>query len=116
MYQTSHFVSPMFGRKVKDVIALPIDTSTNRDRTKELDAFRTKKKINESEAVSKYGTKYYEFNNFITSETRKAYFGHEEIPEDTIDQQIKEKKPTIIAPITRSRISTSYDDETHEIR
>jgi DNA segregation ATPase FtsK/SpoIIIE, S-DNA-T family len=112
IYQTSHFVSPMFGRKVKDVIALPIDTSTNRDRTKELDAFRTKKKINESEAVSKYGTKYYEFNNFITSETRKAYFGHEEIPEDIIDQQLEEKKPSIIAPITRSRIALSFDEET----
>ena len=86
IYQKSHFVSPMFGRKVKDVIALPIDTSTNRDRTKELDAFRTQKKMSENEAVSKYGTKYYEFNNFITSETRKAYFGHEDIPEDVKEE------------------------------
>ena len=106
IYQKSHFVSPMFGRKVKDVIALPIDTSTNRDRTKELDAFRTQKKISENEAVSKYGTKYYEFNNFITSETRKAYFGHEDIPEDVKEETKASKAQVVIAPITRHR----YED------
>jgi S-DNA-T family DNA segregation ATPase FtsK/SpoIIIE len=106
IYQKSHFVSPMFGRKVKDVIALPIDTSTNRDRTKELDAFRTQKKISENEAVSKYGTKYYEFNNFITSETRKAYFGHENIPEDIKEEAKKSNAKTVISPITRHR----YED------
>jgi S-DNA-T family DNA segregation ATPase FtsK/SpoIIIE len=106
IYQKSHFVSPMFGRKVKDVIALPIDTSTNRDRTKELDAFRTQKKMSENEAVSKYGTKYYEFNNFITSETRKAYFGHEDIPEDVKEETKESKAQVVIAPITRHR----YED------
>ena len=106
IYQKSHFVSPMFGRKVKDVIALPIDTSTNRDRTKELDAFRTQKKISENEAVSKYGTKYYEFNNFITSETRKAYFGHENIPEDIKEEAKESNAKTVISPITRHR----YED------
>ena len=106
IYQKSHFVSPMFGRKVKDVIALPIDTSTNRDRTKEFDAFRTQKKISENEAVSKYGTKYYEFNNFITSETRKAYFGHEDIPEDIKEEAKKSNAKTVISPITRHR----YED------
>lgn len=115
IYQTSHFVSPMFGRKVKDVIAIPIDTSTNRDRTKELDAFRTQKKIKESDAVSKYGTKYYEFNNFITTETRKAYFGHEEIPEETHDQKFEEKTPFIIAPITRSKMYQGEEKEKQEI-
>lgn len=106
IYQKSHFVSPMFGRKVKDVIALPIDTSTNRDRTKELDAFRTQKKMSENEALSKYGTKYYEFNNFITSETRKAYFGHEDIPEDVKEETKASKAQVVIAPITRHR----YED------
>lgn len=106
IYQKSHFVSPMFGRKVKDVIALPIDTSTNRDRTKEFDAFRTQKKISENEAVSKYGTKYYEFNNFITSETRKAYFGHEDIPEDIKEEAKESNAKTVISPITRHR----YED------
>lgn len=110
IYQKSHFVSPMFGRKVKDVIALPIDTSTNRDRTKELDAFRTQKKISENEAVSKYGTKYYEFNNFITSETRKAYFGHEDIPEDVKEETKASKAQVVIAPITRHR----YEDASIE--
>ncbi len=100
----------MFGRKVKDVIALPIDTSTNRDRTKELDAFRTQKKISENEAVSKYGTKYYEFNNFITSETRKAYFGHEDIPEDVKEETKASKAQFVIAPITRHR----YEDASIE--
>jgi len=115
IYQTSHFVSPMFGRKVKDVIALPIDTSTNRDRTKELDAFRTHKKIKESDAVSKYGTKYYEFNNFITSETRKAYFGNKDVPEETQDQKLKEKTPLIIAPITRSKSYSITKDNQEKV-
>ena len=111
IYQKSHFVSPMFGRKVKDVIALPIDTSTNRDRTKELDAFRTQKKISENEAVSKYGTKYYEFNNFITLETRKAYFGHEDIPEDIKEETKESKAQSVIAPITRHRYEDAQTEE-----
>ncbi len=111
IYQKSHFVSPMFGRKVKDVIALPIDTSTNRDRTKELDAFRTQKKISENEAVSKYGTKYYEFNNFITLETRKAYFGHEDIPEDVKEETKESKAQSVIAPITRHRYEDAQTEE-----
>ena len=116
IYQTSHFVSPMFGRKVKDVIAIPIDTSTNRDRTKELDAFRTKKKIGEEEAVSKYGTKYYEFNNFITTETRKAYFGHEDIPDGDTEDKKEIKTPTIIAPITRHRDTSILFEETPSLK
>ena len=112
IYQKSHFVSPMFGRKVKDVIALPIDTSTNRDRTKELDAFRTQKKISENEAVSKYGTKYYEFNNFITLETRKEYFGHEDIPEDVKEETKESKAQSVIAPITRHRYEDAQTEET----
>ena len=111
IYQKSHFVSPMFGRKVKDVIALPIDTSTNRDRTKELDAFRTQKKISENEAVSKYGTKYYEFNNFITLETRKEYFGHEDIPEDVKEETKESKAQSVIAPITRHRYEDAQTEE-----
>jgi S-DNA-T family DNA segregation ATPase FtsK/SpoIIIE len=60
--------------------------------------------------VSKYGTKYYEFNNFITSETRKAYFGHEDIPEDVKEETKASKAQVVIAPITRHR----YEDASIE--
>ena len=101
VYQTNHFVSPMFGKKVKDVVAVPIEIKDERDKTKSFDAFRTNKKLTEEDAIKKYGTKYYEFSNFITKETRQQFFGtdatHDEDQYETQDQP----KMVQIRPIVR---------------
>ncbi len=101
VYQTNHFVSPMFGKKVKDVVAVPIEIRDDRDKTKSFDAFRTNKKLTEEDAIKKYGTKYYEFSNFITKETRQQFFGtdatHDEDQYETQDQP----KIVQIRPIVR---------------
>lgn len=101
VYQTSHFVSPMFGKKVKDVVAVPIEVRDSKDKTKAYDAFRTNKKLSEDDAVKKYGTKYYEFSNFITKETRQQFFGNDDMPDhDPYEAESKEPQ-MIISPIMR---------------
>ena len=77
-YESSHFVSPMFGTKVKDVVAVPIENHDSKDQAKAYDAFRSDPKLTPEEAFKKYGTKYYEFSNLITRETRENFFGNKE--------------------------------------
>lgn len=101
VYQTSHFVSPMFGKKVKDVVAVPIEVRDDRDKTKAYDAFRTNKKLSEGEAVKKYGTKYYEFSNFITKETRTQFFGNDETHDEDPYSKHDETPTVMISPIMR---------------
>ena len=56
-YETTHFVSPIFGTKVKDIVAVPFQVKTLGDTTKRFDAFRTKAKLSDKQAEEKYGTK-----------------------------------------------------------
>jgi DNA segregation ATPase FtsK/SpoIIIE, S-DNA-T family len=102
-FEKTPFVSPMFGNKVKDVVTVPIATHDPSDKTKKYDAFRTGKKLSEQEAVEKYGTKYYEFNNFINEKTRVELLGK---TYDGIEEKLEEKPREdkhIIAPIGFSK-------------
>jgi DNA segregation ATPase FtsK/SpoIIIE, S-DNA-T family len=74
-YQKTRFVSPIFGRTVKDVVTVPFTIRDTGDTTKRFDAFRTKPKLSEAEAKAKHGNKYYEFTNIISHKTRTEYFG-----------------------------------------
>ncbi len=74
-YKTSRFVSPIFGRSVKDVVTVPFTIKDTGDTTRRFDAFRTKPKLTEAEAVRKHGNKYYEFTNIVSNNTREEYFG-----------------------------------------
>ena len=75
VYKTDRFVSPIFGRSVKDVVTVPFTVKDTGDTTRRFDAFRTKAKMSEDEAKRKYGNKYYEFTNIISNKTRTEYFG-----------------------------------------
>lgn len=110
VYQTSHFVSPMFGKKVKDVVAVPIEVRDDRDKTKAYDAFRIDKKLSEGEAVKKYGTKYYEFSNFITKETRTQFFGKDELHDEDPYSNNQDSPRLVITPIMRHIDTITYDD------
>jgi len=100
-YQTSRFVSPIFGRSVKDVVTVPFTVKDTGDTTKRFDAFRTKPKLSEEEAVKKHGNKYYEFTNIVSNKTREDYFGPSTYtPSNEKDVEHKEDRKTI-KPIGR---------------
>lgn len=102
VYKKSHFVSPIFGRSVKDVVTVPFTVKNTGDTTRRFDAFRTKTKLSEEEATRKYGNKYYEFTNIISNKTRTEYFGESSyVPTDEKEkEEVEERK--IISPISRT--------------
>ena len=102
VYKKTHFVSPIFGRSVKDVVTVPFTVKNTGDTTRRFDAFRTKTKLSEEEAKRKYGTKYYEFTNIISNKTRTEYFGESSyVPTNDVEKEtIPERK--IITPISKS--------------
>jgi DNA segregation ATPase FtsK/SpoIIIE, S-DNA-T family len=102
-YKKSPFVSPIFGRSVKDVVTVPFMVRNTGDTTKRFDAFRTKPKLSESEAKAKHGNKYYEFTNIISNKTRTEYFGESNYqPQDQKPEAVVEEKP-ILKPIGSSK-------------
>jgi S-DNA-T family DNA segregation ATPase FtsK/SpoIIIE len=99
VYKSTRFVSPIFGRSVKDVVTVPFTVKDTGDTTRRFDAFRTKAKLTEQEAIRKYGNKYYEFSNIVSNKTRQEYFGDSDyIPtKETPVEEHHERK--VITPI-----------------
>ncbi len=60
-YKRSQFVSPIFGKNVKDEVVIPIKTNFSRNMDK-MDVFRTKPRITKEERIRKYGSDYPEFD------------------------------------------------------
>ena len=94
VYKKGHFVSPIFGTRVKDVVTVPFTVKNTGDTTRRFDAFRTKHKMSDQEAIDKYGTKYYEFTNIVSHKTRTEIFGPSDYqPSDEPDQEeVHERK------------------------
>jgi S-DNA-T family DNA segregation ATPase FtsK/SpoIIIE len=61
VYKKNRFVSPIFGRHVKDEVVVPIMENIKKDMEK-LDPFRIKPKLTNEERIKKYGTAYPEFD------------------------------------------------------
>jgi S-DNA-T family DNA segregation ATPase FtsK/SpoIIIE len=101
-YEKDRFVSPIFGRSVKDVVTVPFTIKDTGDTTRRFDAFRTQPKLSEQEAIKKHGNKYYEFTNIVSMKTREDYFGPSSY-EPSQDQDT-EKKPDkkVFKPIAKS--------------
>ena len=59
------FVSPIFGKAIKDEVIIPQDRQGEGDFDKKYDAFRSKKKLTKEEAKRRYGHQYYEFINCL---------------------------------------------------
>lgn len=112
IYKKTRFVSPIFGHKVKDVVTVPFTVKDTGDTTKRFDAFRTKPKLSEEEAVKKHGNKYYEFTNIISMKTREEYFGPSTYvaSDDKIEHDQEPKK--VFKPIVK-HASTSTKEEDH---
>ncbi|MCK9235370.1 MAG: DNA translocase FtsK [Acholeplasmataceae bacterium] len=108
-YETERFISPIFGRHVKDVVTVPFTIKNTGDTVRRFDAFRSTPKLPEKEAIAKYGTKYYEFTNIISYKTREEVFG----PSDYVPEYepVEKEKPTkrIINPIGFSSLDTPQE-------
>ena len=61
-YKKNKFVSPIFGRKVKDEIVIPNPHKRTGDIDKQYDSFRTKPRQTKEDIKRKYGTEYPEFD------------------------------------------------------
>lgn len=61
-YQKDHFVSPIFGRFVKDEIVIPNPTVRTGDLDLQLDGFRTKPKMTKETMKERYGSEFPEFD------------------------------------------------------
>lgn len=108
-YNKDRFVSPIFGRSVKDIVTVPFVVKDTGDTTRKFDAFRTKKKLTEAQATEKYGSKYYEFTNIISNETRKEYFGDSSYEPPTKESKEDKVEQHVFAPITRKPIETMVE-------
>lgn len=61
-YKANRFVSPIFGTKVKDDVIIPTPYTRTGDLDRQLDSFRTKKKLTKEDMKRKYGSEYPEFD------------------------------------------------------
>jgi DNA segregation ATPase FtsK/SpoIIIE, S-DNA-T family len=102
VYKKDRFVSPIFGRSVKDVVTVPFTIKDTGDTTRRFDAFRTKAKMSEEEAKRKYGNKYYEFTNIVSNKTRTEYFGESTYVPSNEKEKEEVHQRTIIKPIGKS--------------
>lgn len=61
-YKKNRFVSPIFGRKVKDEIVIPNPYKRSGDIDRQYDSFRTKPRMTKEDIKKKYGSEYPEFD------------------------------------------------------
>lgn len=80
------FVSPIFGKNVKDEISIPNDRKHFGDIDKKYDVFRKQKKLTKEEAKKRYGDSYYEFFTVSNQDIAKIHKG-----ELTADDLLKKK-------------------------
>ena len=99
VYKKGHFVSPIFGTRVKDIVTVPFTVKNTGDTTRRFDAFRTKHKMSDQEAIEKYGTKYYEFTNIVSHKTRDEIFGPSDYQHTDEPKQETVEQRKIINPI-----------------
>lgn len=90
------FVSPIFGKHVKDEVVLPQDRAGQGDIDKKYDAFRKHKKLTKEEAKNRYGNSYYEFNTISNADKKKILSG--EIDADYLATRKAESENAEVAP------------------
>lgn len=93
-FERAEFSSSLFGSGIKDVITFPDNSNVGVDVNRTYDSFRSEdeKKIRDEDLISKYGTKFPEFNQ-ISLETAKEVYGTE-ITVDKKKKETVEAKPT----------------------
>jgi len=104
------FVSPIFGKVVKDEVVIPQDRQGWGDIDKKYDAFRNKKKLTKEEAKRRYGHQYYEFMRVDNSTIQKVYSEKGLTSEDLLKHDPVEPKQTAQEIIDQHAKAVSVDE------
>lgn len=94
------FVSPIFGKAVKDEVSVPTDRSFFGDIDKKYDAFRTTKKLTKEEAKKRYGSSYYEFlivNNEDRAKIHRQDLSVDELMKHPVKAEETPEHPEVVA-------------------
>ncbi|MCK4551476.1 MAG: DNA translocase FtsK [Tenericutes bacterium] len=104
------FVSPIFGKAVKDEVTIPQDRHGVGDFDKKYDAFRSKKRLTKEEAKRRYGHQYYEFMRVDSSSINKVHTNEGLTNDDLHQKAITEPTPSANDIIDNHAKAVSVDD------
>ncbi|MDD3123245.1 MAG: DNA translocase FtsK [Candidatus Izemoplasmatales bacterium] len=93
------FVSPIFGKSVKDEVSGFYDHKHTGDIDKKYDAFRKNKKLTKEEAKRRYGDSYYDFFSVSNKDLKKI---HQD--DLTADDLLKRKQEEVVLETTKPLI------------
>ncbi|MGD9910757.1 MAG: DNA translocase FtsK, partial [Candidatus Izemoplasmatales bacterium] len=106
------FVSPIFGKSVKDEVKVPNDHSSRGDIDKKYDVFRKEKKLTKEEAKKRYGDSYYEFFSVTNKDLSKIH-QHDLSADDLLKKKMMEEEivePVEIKKPTNEALEVPMDD------
>ena len=104
------FVSPIFGKAVKDEVQIPQDRQGRGDIDKKYDAFRSKKRLTKEEAKRRYGHQYYEFMRVDSSSMKKVYSEEGLTNEDLLKRPQPQVQPSAEDIINTHAKAVSVDE------
>ncbi len=104
------FVSPIFGKNVKDEVVVPRDRQDGTDLDKKYDAFRKHKKLTKEEAKNRYGNSYYEFHTISNADKPKILSG--EVDAEYLNRRRIE---TETGPTDQPRVQRPEPRETDQV-
>ncbi len=99
-YKKENFVSPIFGRKVKDDVVIPNPYKREGDVDLQFDSFRTHPKMSKEEMIKRYGTAYPEFDLVKGRNLKEA-----------MDAQSRRKQQKGLTETTPQREETQYENQ-----
>lgn len=102
------FVSPIFGKAVKDEIKLPSAEKSSGDIDKKYDAFRKNKKLTKEEAKKRYGDSYYDFFSVSNKDLSKIH--QDDLSADDLLKKRKEMVEEIPASTPKPQESVPIVD------
>ncbi|MBU1145678.1 MAG: DNA translocase FtsK [Firmicutes bacterium] len=115
------FVSPIFGKSVKDEVSDFNDRKHYGDIDKKYDAFRKHKKLSKDEAKKRYGDSYYDFVSVTNKDVSNIHTGNLtaddllkrkiEVPEDTAEPLSKDLKVKEVPLNEFFEKATDYEQE-----
>ncbi|MBU0996881.1 MAG: DNA translocase FtsK [Firmicutes bacterium] len=102
------FVSPIFGKSVKDEVTVPNDHKYLGDIDKKYDAFRKTKKLTKEEAKKRYGDSYYEFFSVSNKDLSKIHQG--DLSADDILKKKQEEVAIEVTPMIEKPVEVPMED------
>jgi S-DNA-T family DNA segregation ATPase FtsK/SpoIIIE len=99
------FVSPIFGKSVKDNVVITNDRKYFGDIDKKYDAFRKDKKLTKEEAKKRFGDSYYEFHAINNADKKKILSGELDIAD------LQRRRTEVVEPEAQIETPSSIEDD-----